>query len=232
MKISVVIPVFNEEKRIGRLLESIYSANRREELLEEILVVDGGSTDNTVELSKKAGVQIYSTVKGRAVQMNLGAWKSKGEILHFIHADSIPPPSFLEDILDQYKQGYISGCFRSRFQTDSRLLLICSYFTRFNGLFFRGGGQTLWIERKLFRELTGFDERMEIMEEYSFIKQVSKRARFKVIPKVVEVSARDYERFGNFRLQFLYGIVYAMYFSGISQKKIKRFIKNRVKVIS
>ncbi len=229
MKISVVIPVYNEAQRIPSLLEAIFRADSCDDLLEDVIVVDGGSADDSVEKAKLGGAKAYSTVKSRAIQMNLGARKSKGDILHFIHADSLPPKSFLLDIIHHYQKDHLSGCFRSRFNSTSRLLLTCSYFTRFNGLFFRGGGQTLWVDKELFQDLKGYDESLELMEEYDFIKLLSRQSDFKVIPSNVLVSARDYDTYGAFRLQFMYGIVYAMYFSGMSQLRIKRFVNNRIK---
>lgn len=229
MKVSVIIPVYNEENRIENVLNAIFRAEDIDRLLQEVLIVDAGSTDKTCQIAAKFPVEIFSSEKGRAKQMNFGACTAKGSILHFVHADSIPPTSFLKNIEKEIASGYKVGCFRSKFTTKSFMLLICSYCTRFNGMLFRGGGQTLWINKQLYHDLRGYNEEMLFMEEYDFIQRVSKKTHFKVIDKSVLVSARDYEKYGHWRLQFLYGIVYVLYFSGASQKTIADFIKKRIK---
>lgn len=229
MKISIIIPVFNEEKRIASLLDRIFSATESESLLQEVILSDAGSSDQTLEIVSKYPVNVLSAQKGRAKQMNVAAETASGDILHFIHADSLPPQEFLLDVKNAIASGYSAGCFRSKFTTKSFMLRICSYCTRFDGMLFRGGGQTLWIKKELYHQFNGYDESMVFMEEYDLIQRISRKGDFKVIGKDVLVSARDYETYGHWRLQFLYGIVYILYFSGASQERIKKFIYEKIK---
>ena len=228
-KISIIGPVLNDAAHLSQLLEIIRRADGAQDLLEEVLVVDGGSTDHSAKVVRDFGFTLINSPKGRAVQMNVGARRASGDALHFIHADSRPPYSFLADVRERLDQGARLGCFRSLFDTQSWMLKACSYFTRFQGMLFRGGGQTLWIERKLFGELEGYDEQMALMEEYDLIQRASKKTSFHIIPKNVLVSDRDYERYGSWRLQSLYGIVYLLYFSGASQETIKKFVYETIK---
>ena len=93
-KISIVIPVLNEEKFIGKLLHHI-DANSNSSNISDIIVVDGGSTDKTKDVvACFADVQLLNSEKGRAKQMNLGAKASNGEVLYFLHADALPPKNF------------------------------------------------------------------------------------------------------------------------------------------
>lgn len=228
-KISVIIPVLNDAFHLDILLNAIMQSDATDSLLQEVIVVDGGSSDHLDQVVTKYAATLINAPKGRSVQMNFGARHASGAILHFIHADALPPRSFLVDIAERAEGGGVVGCFRSLFQTKSCMLRACSYFTRFQGIVFRGGGQTLWIERELFERLGGYQERMQLMEEYDLIQRASKLASFQIIPKNVLVSDRDYQKYGSWRLQALYGIVYVLYFSGASQETIKKFVYEKIK---
>src|SRR5688500_2822403 len=108
MQISVIIPTLNEEKNIEYLVPFIQEHGGTS--IAEIIVVDGGSEDNTVEVAKHAGViALTSPVRSRAAQMNLGARHATGEILYFIHADVKLIPSFVSDMKESVEAGYHSG---------------------------------------------------------------------------------------------------------------------------
>src|ERR1700730_5521976 len=112
--ISIIIPTYNEADRIAQTINKAYAANGEHEI--EIVVADGGSADETVSIAKNSGaIALISERKGRAAQMNKGAALSKGEILYFLHADSIPPHDFTAHILDAYRNGFIGGCFKLAF---------------------------------------------------------------------------------------------------------------------
>ena len=91
--ISVIIPVLNEEKQIATVLNHI-SRNKGTDQIIEILVVDGGSIDETKQIVQNQGVKILSSNRGRAVQMNRGAKIAKGDVLYFLHGDTLPPIEF------------------------------------------------------------------------------------------------------------------------------------------
>ena len=92
MQISIIIPVYNEAESIGRLVD--YLMQHKAESVTQIIIVDAGSTDNTIEVAKNAGATaVISPQKGRAAQMNYGATVAKTDILYFVHADSLPPVS-------------------------------------------------------------------------------------------------------------------------------------------
>lgn len=132
--ISVVIPTYNEEENIKGLIPVIseFGGNK----ISEIIVVDGGSSDKTVEMAKSLGARVFfSKIRSRAHQLNLGANKAKSDIFYFIHADTRPVPGFSKDILDYYFLGKEAACYRYVFDKDSFLLKINSFFTRFNGIF-------------------------------------------------------------------------------------------------
>ncbi len=220
MKISIIIPTYNEESKIVKQLTHI--KNHSENRIAEIIVVDGGSSDRTLQVVRKAGFTcLISEKKGRAAQMNLGYEHSTGDLLYFVHADSLPPESYTDDILNAIEEGYQAGCYRFRFDSERLLLRINSYFTRFNRIMCRGGDQTLFITRSLFENLGGFHEDFIIMEDYDLIQKIQKSAAFKIIPKEVVVSARKYEKNSYLRVNLANLVVFMMYFGGAGQQRMR-----------
>ncbi|MEO6130324.1 MAG: glycosyltransferase, partial [Saprospiraceae bacterium] len=128
---SIIIPTYNEANQIAKTIKIVYTANVKHEV--EIIVVDGGSTDDTVNIAEQCGAMVVKSAhKGRAAQMNVGASMAKYKILYFLHADSIPPDDFTSQILNAYNSGVQSGCFRLAFDYDHWFLKANAWFTRFN----------------------------------------------------------------------------------------------------
>lgn len=227
MLVSIIIPTYNEEKNILHLLNHL--KDNSDERLAEIIVVDGGSRDQTVKIVKEAGYTCWiSEKKGRAAQMNSGYRMSKGDLIYFVHADSIPPASYLDDLQQALDEGYSAGCYRFRFDSDHLLLSINSYFTRFDRIMCRGGDQTLFITRKLFGNLGAYREDFIIMEEYDLIQKIQQTALFKIIPKDVIVSARKYEKNHYLQVNLANLIVFMMYFSGARQETMVHAYKSLI----
>lgn len=227
MSISIIIPTYNEENNISDLLCHL-KIGLGTESDAEILVIDGGSTDNTISVVEELGIRcISSKRKGRAAQMNVGAEQSKGDILYFVHADTRPPLSFLEDIKLALSEGYSSGCYRYTFDCyPNPLLKINAYCTRFDRIMCRGGDQTLFIARTLFNKLGGFREDFMIMEDYDLIQKIQRESSFKIIQKDAIVSSRKYDDNGYFRVQIANLTVFMMYFWGSSQEQMVHAYQN------
>lgn len=229
MKISVIIPTYNE---VDRICDIIYylKANSNPENIKEIIVVDCCSEDKTFEMAEcHDGVTtILSKQKGRAIQMNIGAHESSGEILYFLHADSFPPKNFDKYILDKVEQGVESGCYRMRFDSKHHLLRFSGWCTRFNINLFRGGDQSLFITYRLFESLGGFDESLTIMEDCDMVARIRERSRFAILPHQLVTSARKYRRNGYYRLQFLFSMIHLMYRIGYSQQSLIQFYSKHI----
>ncbi len=224
-KISIIIPVYNEEKNIQKLLPRLLAATKS--ISHEIIVVDGGSTDRTADRATALGATVLrSPKKGRAHQMNHGYENSTGDILYFVHADTLPPLSFVEDIRAALAEGYPLGCYRFEFDSPRKILKINAYFTRFDKMWCRGGDQTLYVTRTLFKELKGYCSKHYIMEEYDFIARARKQHPFKIMAKAVLVSARKYEDNGYLKVQFANLIVFNMYRLGFSQEQMVNFYRS------
>lgn len=226
MRLSIIIPTYNEARHIQPLVAYLFREGGS--TLAEIIVADGGSTDDTVAIATQAGATVrVSPVRGRAAQMNYGAAIATGDVLYFVHADARPPASFVDDIAQALAQGYEAGCYRFRFDSDRLLLRINSYFTRFDTLTVRGGDQTLFLNKSLFDRLGGFDEYYVIMEEYDFLRRLWKKDRgsFKLIPKEVLISARKYDHNSWLRVQLANLVAMTLFRMRVSPVRIARTYK-------
>jgi len=218
--ISVIIPTFNESKRIGKLIDHLF-ANTDDNLV-EVIVADGGSTDGTTDIVSRSKATLISVPqKGRAIQMNYGAMNSKGRILYFLHADGWPPPTYLQDIALAVDQGHLAGSYRFQFDSGRRLLGINSWFTKFGALFCRGGDQSMFVTKAAFNDIGQFDESCVIMEDFDFFIRWRKEHDFYVIPKEIIVSDRKYKTNSYMRVQVANLIAFTMFKRGMSKQRIK-----------
>lgn len=210
MGISVIIPVLNEAAQIERLVAYILQHGGDE--IQEVIVADGGSTDQTVNLAQGAGATILHTSTGRAVQMNAAAAIARGTILYFVHADTLPPTTFAQNIKDALENGWEMGCFRYQFDISSRMLRFNAWFTQFDFLFCQGGDKTFFIPANLFHQLGRYDESYIIMEEYDFLKRAFKQGiPFVVLPENALVSARKYQNRSWLKVQIANVVVFNLW---------------------
>jgi rSAM/selenodomain-associated transferase 2 len=216
--ISIIIPAYNEEENIRRLI-SYLNQHAAES---EIIVADGGSTDNTLNIAGAAGANaILCPQKGRAAQMNYGASLAKGDVLYFVHADVFPPATFVTDIQKAITEGYDFGRYIMRFNTKKWYLRINEWFTRFDWFMCYGGDQTLFIARKLFEENVGFRNDMRIMEDFEFTKRLKDAgARYKIFKKGALISDRKYNHNSWWKVQRANYTIVKMYKNGASQDEM------------
>lgn len=228
MRISVVIPTYNEEDNIGKLIKDLrkYGGDH----LTEIIVADAPSKDQTALRAREAGAKVIVSDKpGRASQMNAGAREASGDLLYFVHADVGIHPDFTRDILQSLESGYQIGCYRYEFDSPRPILKFNAYCTRFDRIWCRGGDQTLFIPKAEFEQLGGYREDHQVMEDYEFILRARRQLRFRIIPKNVVVSARKYEFNSYFRVNLANMTVFAMYFLGVPQPTLIRTYKSMIK---
>ncbi len=228
--ISIIIPVLNEAKTIKDLLFHLID-NASLSTISEIIVVDGGSTDNTKEIVKSLDLNIIliNSEKGRAKQMNLGAKKAKGDILYFLHADSFPPLRYDKLILDEVNKGNNAGCFRLKFDSDHWWLRLASWLTQFNWRACRGGDQSQFIIRGLFEEIGGYDEKYVIYEDNILINELFARKQFVVINKKLRTSARMYRKHGVWKVQYHFWTIYVKKWFGASADEMLAYYKKHLR---
>lgn len=218
-KISVIIPTYNEAESVNRLIK--YLQSHAKDNLSEIIICDGGSTDETLNQAEKAGaIVLKSPQKGRAAQMNYGASKASGNIFYFVHADSYPPVNFTSDIISAVAEGYEFGRYRTRFDSPNFLLKINAWFTRFNWFICYGGDQTLFVTKKLFEQSGGFKNQLLIMEEYEFCGRLMPDHQYKIFADKALISARKYEGRSWLKVQLANRKAVQLFKKGASQQEI------------
>ncbi len=215
MTLSIIIPTYNEELYIEKLIFYL----KEQATSSEIIVSDGGSRDNTLQLAAAAGaIALISPQKRRSGQMNYAASIAKGEILYFVHADTFPPENFVAGILKAVANGYDLGRYKTKFISDKTILRINEWFTRFDLFICMGGDQTLFIKKTLFDKLGGFKEDMQLMEEFEFCARARKEGRYKIMDGQAHISARKYEKNTWLQVQKANYKVVQLYGKGAPQK--------------
>lgn len=221
MTVSIIIPTLNEAQNIDRLLDQL-SAGADGRLL-QTLVADAGSEDDTLAIAQKHGATpLCCPQPGRACQMNHAVKHCEGEVLYFVHADTLPPVSYLDDIEQAVDEGFPIGSYQSRYDSDRLLLKLNAFFTRFDFAWCRGGDQSIFITRRVFEEFEGYPASFKIMEEYELIRRVRRKYPFKIMPKATLISARKYDDNSYLRVQLANLIVFNMYRLGFSQERMVR----------
>ncbi|MGY8913712.1 MAG: TIGR04283 family arsenosugar biosynthesis glycosyltransferase [Flavobacteriales bacterium] len=227
LKISVIIPVLNEAEHIGDLLKYL-NDNCHLVHVKEIIIVDGGSIDNTPIIAKEFGATLVHSEKGRAKQMNKGAEKATGSIFYFLHADTYPAENFDAHIINAVASGNPAGCFRMKFDSNNWLLRASGWLTRINIKICRGGDQSLFITKALWERSEGFNESYIIYEDTEFIGRLYKLGNFGVLPETVITSARKYKKNGTIRLQYHFGVIHLIKLLGASPEQLYRYYKKNI----
>ncbi|MEO6582835.1 MAG: TIGR04283 family arsenosugar biosynthesis glycosyltransferase [Ferruginibacter sp.] len=217
MTISIIIPTYNEEQHIGPLITFLKEYGNSE--VTDIIIADAGSDDNTVKIATEIGATVITCCKkGRAVQMNRGAALAKGDILYFIHADTLPPNTFVQDIFKSVKDGFDLGRYTSKFKSDQFMLRFNEWVAKLDLFMCMGGDQTLFIRKSLFDKLGGFNEEMLIMEEYEFCKRARTNGKYKVMNGAAFISARKYNKNSWLRVQLANAKIMGLYKKGVPQE--------------
>ncbi|MBD1396845.1 TIGR04283 family arsenosugar biosynthesis glycosyltransferase [Pontibacter sp. JH31] len=208
-KVSVVIPVYNDKAPLQKLLEHLGNALDRQ--LMELVVVDGGSTDG-VDAIIPAPVKLLRTDRAcRAVQLNAGAEVGTGEILYFLHADCLPPLTFVKDINRAMDAGYMVGCFRLKLMPGNLLLNINSFLSRFRTMFSGGGDQSLYLPKSVFEEIGGYNETFCVMEDFELVHRLMPLYGYHILPKDIQASARKYSENSYFRVNKANYLAFQLY---------------------
>jgi len=256
--ISIIIPILNEEKTIGKLIQHLLK-NSSHENISEIIVVDGGSTDNSKHIVKRfvtssdsdssesyrevdgkgldtflqskntrPDIHLIVSEKGRAKQMNLGAQMAKGNILYFLHADSFPPKHYDQLIKDKVTKGHLAGCFKMKFDNSHWWLKLAGWFTQFNWKACRGGDQSLFIIKDLFIRIEGFDERFVVYEDNDLINKLYAMKQFVIIQQWITTSARRYTTNGVWKLQYHFWMIYIKKWFGAPADELFEYYKKYI----
>ncbi|NJM69353.1 MAG: glycosyltransferase [Scytonema sp. RU_4_4] len=238
--VSIIIPTLNEAKCLERTLRhlSILVPPAR-----EVLVIDGGSSDETVTIAQKAGVSVIAAKKrGRAAQMNQGAEIATGEILCFLHADTLVPDD-LVTVIEQtlVDETVTAGGFISLMTGDKTTRwgvslhnFVKSYYAPLlfrPHLFFQGlrllfGDQVVFARRTHFWECGGFDSNIPIMEEADLCLKLVQRGKIRLVNRIVQSSDRRVEHWGFLKATAIYLYIGFLWGLGVSPQYLKQFYED------
>ncbi len=198
--LSVIIPTYQEEKYIARTLSRL--VNIKPSI--EIVVVDGGSKDNTVNIAEKFTDKVYQIQRrGISRAKNHGAKQAGGNILVFLDADVYSPPNFVEKVLETFNNPTVVGATCHIMPTQSRLSEF-AFFQVYNFLIklctkFKphSRGEFLAVRKNDFLKVNGFDENMPCLEDHELAHRLSKRGKFMFIGDLtVHESMRRFRKLG------------------------------------
>jgi|TARA_B110001469_G_C9578477_1_gene286900 rSAM/selenodomain-associated transferase 2 len=225
-EISIIVPVFNEINFINDFISHLKSTCQTPQ---EIIIVDGGSTDGTRQLLESlTDISVFQTKTGRANQMNFGAKIAKTSLLYFVHVDSILPQNFDTLILNSYKKKKVAGCFRLKFDKANWLLKLAAAGSKWNHLLCRGGDQSLFVSKNKFDMLNGFDPRYKVCEDIEFIKKLYKNKCFIVLPQTLTTSSRRFYKNGIIYLLFHFGVLHFLHYLGVKPIFLNKYYSQYV----
>lgn len=220
MDISVIIPTLNEAAAIGETLRRLRSSGSC-----EVIVVDGGSDDGTPELARPQADMVLSAGRGRATQMNVGARVASGQVLLFLHADTVLPPDFpalLENALRNPR--VVGGRFDVRLDAEGWLFRLVETLMNLRSRLSRiaTGDQAIFVRSRTFLELGGYRE-AELMEDLELSYRLKRRGELACLRERVVTSARRWQRDGIARTIGLMWLLRFLYFIGVSPSYLKTF---------
>lgn len=219
ISVSIIIPVVNEGSQLTASLQRLFQ-NLPDDAAIEVIISDGGSTDDTIEIAKQFPCRVVSGKKGRAAQMNSASRKAKGKQLLFLHADSELPEQWFSEVSSSGDWGF----FPVKLDGRHWLLRIIESAMNFRSRYSQvaTGDQGLFFQKSFYDELQGYPEIL-IMEDIAISKLSRRRSRPFIASKPMITSSRRWEKNGIIKTVLLmWGIRFA-YWVGINPDRLHRY---------
>lgn len=219
--ISIIIPALNEEESIGSCLEAFRQNND----ICEIIIADGGSSDRTIEIAESfQGVKMVKTAKGRGLQMNAGAFSARGDILLFLHADTIPEEGWsqaIEGVLED--SAVVGGAFTFAINNPGKKYRMIEQWVKLRcGLFkLPYGDQGIFVKRDIFKRIGGY-KNIPLMEDVDLIERMKEQGRIAMLGTRVLTSERRWLRKGLLYTAFVNQLIMLLYRIGVSPQKLAK----------
>jgi rSAM/selenodomain-associated transferase 2 len=221
--LSVVVPTLNEERVLAATLE-----RARQPGVLEVIVVDAGSTDDTSAVAARYADLVVCAARGRAAQMNAGAAQARGDILLFLHADTLVPTGFADAAIAACREpGVIGGRFDVRVEPSSPLLRLTGALINRRSRLTRisTGDQAIFIRRDVFEQLGGYAD-IPLMEDIDLSRRMKRAGRIACLHQRVTTSARRWQKDGVLRTILLMWSLRLLYFCGVSPERLQRVYAN------
>ncbi len=214
--VAIVIPIINEAKVLPDTLKSLHGLP-----VDELVFVDGGSTDSSRALIAAQNYQCLISPPGRAKQMNLGAHSTRSDIILFLHADTRLSSSHILNIKKSYIEGFSSGRFDIRFADRALTYRIISFFINVRSRLTKvsTGDQAMFVRRELFMQLEGFKD-IPLMEDIELSKRLRAAGNVKCLTDKVVTSNRRWQNFGIARTVLLMWKLRLLFFLGVPPAKL------------
>ena len=214
--ISIIIPTLNEGDQLGESMTALQCTIDRHC---EIIISDGGSSDQTLSLAKSFNCRTLQAPRGRAKQMNFGASQAKGNFLIFLHADNRLPADWLHSVRNCHNWGF----FPVRLSGEHRLLRIIerAMCWRSKITSVATGDQALFFSKAFFSELQGFDD-IPIMEDVAICKHARRFAQPEIAASATITSSRRWEQQGIWKTIYLMWRLRLAYWLGTNPQTLHR----------
>jgi len=206
--IAIVIPLLNEVRALPRLISAMAGIGA-----DEVVFVDGGSSDGSQALLQERDVRWYESMPGRARQMNLGSENIESDIIIFLHVDTIISSGNLESIRRHPEiWGMVAGRFNITLSGSHPMFRVIEFMINWRSRIMRisSGDQAMFVQRRIFRRLGGFPDQ-PLMEDIELSRRLKREGKILTLTDRVITSSRRWERFGilptillMWRLRFRY----------------------------
>jgi rSAM/selenodomain-associated transferase 2 len=220
--LSVIVPTLNAGDALDGVLRSIGRSNEV-----ETIVADGGSTDGTLERAKADGIKVIACPRGRAAQMNLASAHVSGDVLLFLHSDTMLPPGYLDDVRRTLSRpGVIAGAFRFKTDYPARAMRLVEWTTNLRSRLLQlpYGDQGLFMRVSVFRRLGGFRE-LPIMDDFDFVRRARRLGRIGCAPTAAVTSGKRWRRLGIWRTALRNQAIVALYYCGVSAERLAQLYR-------
>ena len=221
MRISIIVPILNEAATLANFLQPLQPLRQRNC---EIIVVDGGSDDASAIIALPFADYVVKSARGRAIQMNMGAAIAQGEVLWFLHSDSIIPADSDQLILHGLEAGgNVWGRFDVRLSGDALMLRIVAAMMNMRSRYssIATGDQGIFIQREAFLQAGGYPK-IALMEDITISRHLKRLSRPVCLRQKLITSSRRWERNGIFRTIVLMWWLRLLYFFGVAPEQLVR----------
>lgn len=225
--ISIIVPVLNEAAQITETLAALQQLDGEK----EVLFVDGGSEDQTVTLARAQNVIVISSERGRGTQLHTGALHAQGDVLWFVHADTLPPRHALREINTAFRDSsVVGGNFALRFDGSSRAARqLTAIYPTLRWLNLCYGDSGIFVRREIYVKIGGFRP-LALFEDLDFLKRLRRAGRFVHLKCPIVTSSRRFEK-KNFALMWSHWTtLQLLYWAGISPNLLARWYQHARRV--
>jgi rSAM/selenodomain-associated transferase 2 len=222
MRISVVIPVLNERANLPPALDSVRMAIADP----EIIVVDGGSIDGSLEwLKKQPDIHLVDAMRGKGPQQNGGGKLASGDVILFLHADCRLPKDAEAQLQRIMKDPDVAGgCFLARWSRDTLAFRFIAFGMNLRTMLRKTsyGDQALFVRRTTFHDVGGFPD-WPLFEDTELVRRIKTAGRFTIVRSKVTMSARRFEEHGIFHNIFLVYLLQIGFMVGVPPARLKKW---------